>query len=165
MHQTSIFRNGRSSVPREFWNPYSRIGRAFLEFGYDESPFCILLLKHFIAAAIQAIWRGYILRKRFRHVIQKAKQSAADKQKTIVQKTWMKHTTVGQRVRESVMINKTKPYSWHLQDVVTGLKSMGEQQGAYKGKSHEETDSDWSDLDAEELQVLSDPAMDCMIEA
>lgn len=40
-------------MSKEYWNPHSRIGRAFLEFGYDDNPFCNLLLKHFLAAAIQ----------------------------------------------------------------------------------------------------------------
>jgi len=39
-------------------------------------------------------------------------------------------------------------YNW-----CPGLKAKGEQHRASKGKYHDDTDSDWSDLDAEELQV------------
>lgn len=35
----------------------------------------------------------------------------------------------------------------------SGLRAKGDQQGLPKGKLHDDTDSDWSDLDAEELQV------------
>ena len=46
---------GFCSVPREFWNPQSRVGRAFREFGYDDHSLSEILLKNFVAAAIQVI--------------------------------------------------------------------------------------------------------------